>query len=146
MIQNRPMEKEDAAAAADISRLCLEESWDEKDFLESLEKDCAVLSVAEKDGKVIGYSVFYVAADQSELESVAVIPGERQCGAATGIMEYSLQRVYERGVRIITLEVRESNTAARGLYEKFQFEILGKRKRFYQNPQEDALILGSNLP
>ena len=146
MIQIRPMSAEDAGAAAEISRHCLEESWDEKDFCESLERDYTALFAAEKDGAIIGYAVFYLAADQAELVSIAVIPEERQCKAATEIMENSLRNVYDRGVRLVTLEVRESNIPARRLYEKFHFEILGKRKRFYQNPQEDALILGSNLP
>ncbi len=146
MIRIRPMTAADAAAAADISVRCLAEAWDEKDFLESLEKDHTFMCVAEKDKKIMGYSVFYLASDQAELESIAVIPGARGYGIAGRIMEYSLQSIHARGVRLVTLEVRESNAAARRLYERFHFEILGKRKCFYRNPQEDALILGNNLP
>ena len=62
------------------------------------------------------------------------------------LLGVSLNAADDRGVRSVTVEVSESNIAELKLYDKFHFEILGRRKRFYQNPQEDALILGNNLP
>lgn len=139
------MEAEDTKRAADISEKCLEEAWNEKNFQESLDKDYTLMAVARKEGQTVGYIVIYLAADQAELESVAVLEEARRGGTASGLLAFAFEEAYRRGVRSMTLEVRESNTAARKLYEKFHFEMIGKRKRFYQNPQEDALILGSDL-
>lgn len=146
MIRIRKMCIEDAVSVAGISSSCLQEAWSERDFCDSLIKDYALLLVAENEGQIVGYAVLYVAADQAELESIAVLSEMRQCGIAGELLGFSLNAAYDRGVRSVTLEVRESNIAALKLYDKFHFEILGRRKHFYQNPQEDALILGSNLP
>ena len=144
-MQIRWMCRKDAECAAEISASCLEECWNKEDFLESLEKDYTIMAVAECEGKMIGYTVIYQMADQSELESVAISKSARRNGAASELLVFGLEEAYRRGVRSMTLEVRESNSAARKLYEKFHFEIIGKRKNFYQNPQEDALILVSDL-
>ena len=141
----RWMKADDTECAAEISEKCLEESWNAKSFQESLDQEYTLMAVAEKADQIVGYIVIYLAGDQAELESVAVVKEARRSQTASRLLAFAFEEAYRRGVRNMTLEVRESNAAARKLYEKFHFEMIGKRKRFYQNPQEDALILGSDL-
>jgi ribosomal-protein-alanine N-acetyltransferase len=139
------MRPDDTKSVSELSERCLEEAWSEQNFLDSLEKDYTLMAVAREGTQITGYVVVYLAADQAELESIAVDTSFRRCGAAYAMLDFIIREAKQKGVGSMTLEVRESNFPARALYEKFGFEILGKRKNFYCNPQEDALILGSDL-
>jgi ribosomal-protein-alanine N-acetyltransferase len=79
--------------------------------------------------------------DEGELANLAVAPELRSRGIGRLLLDAILQNATTRGVRQLYLEVRESNVAARGLYLGRGFEQVGRRKRYYRSPTEDALIL-----
>jgi len=62
-----------------------------------------------------------------------------------GLLEYTISEALKRNVETIFLEVRVSNTPARNLYQRFDFEEIGKRKYFYSNPIEDAICMSKSL-
>lgn len=102
--------------------------------------------VVEQTGSVVGFIVGRQVADEWEIENIAVTGAARRCGLGSRLVGELLDQVRSRGGKTVFLEVRESNRAARALYEKWAFIEVGRRKAYYQNPAEDALILKFNFP
>ena len=102
-------------------------------------RDCGL--VAEQDGVVIGFACFRVMGPEAELLNLAVLPPVRRQGAGSRLVEQLLQEVAESGAVCIFLEVRDSNIAARRLYERFGFQPTGRRTRYYDHPAADAVLL-----
>lgn len=140
--QIRAMENRDIEAVAEIERICFTEPWTEEAFRAVLLLPYAHYYAAEADdGTLIGEIGLTNAGGDGEISNVAVLPQYRQRGIAHALMEYLLQQGQAMGIRDFTLEVRESNHAARALYESFGFAQEGRRRHFYRQPDEDALIL-----
>jgi ribosomal-protein-alanine N-acetyltransferase len=115
--------------------------WSEATFRGLLRRSDSDLYVADVRGAVAGYAVFWSVSDQGELGNVAVAADHRGRGLGRKLVETVLARAAERGVREIFLEVRKSNEGAQNLYRTFGFFEVGKRKNYYLEPVEDALIM-----
>jgi ribosomal-protein-alanine N-acetyltransferase len=102
--------------------------------------------VVEQDGSVAGFIVGRRVEDEWEIENIAVTGTARRCGLGSRLVGELLDHVRSRGGKSVFLEVRESNRAARSLYEKWAFIEVGRRKMYYQNPAEDALVLKFKFP
>ncbi len=100
-----------------------------------------VTLVLEEDCVVLGFLVARPLADEWEIENIAVNGPARRRGLGTRLLGEFMKLVENRGGKQVFLEVRESNRAARALYEKWAFVEAGKRKSYYHNPEEDALVL-----
>jgi ribosomal-protein-alanine N-acetyltransferase len=92
-------------------------------------------------GVAVGYLVARAAADEGEILNVSVAPPHRRRGLARALTRHALERLAARGVAAVYLEVRESNVAARRLYESLGFAIVGRRAKYYRRPEESALVL-----
>lgn len=99
----------------------------------------------EKPGEVLGFGILGVAADESEVLDIAVSPAARGCGVGDALLGALLRGGKERGAAACYLEVRESNKPAIGLYEKYGFSPVGRRKNYYQKPREDAIVMALAL-
>ncbi|MGC2744109.1 MAG: ribosomal protein S18-alanine N-acetyltransferase [Candidatus Angelobacter sp.] len=97
--------------------------------------------VMEQAGSVVGFIVARQADDEWEIENIAVTGAARRHGLGSRLVGELLDLARSRGGKSVFLEVRESNRAARSLYEKWAFIEVGRRKMYYQNPAEDALLL-----
>jgi ribosomal-protein-alanine N-acetyltransferase len=115
--------------------------WSEATFRGLLRRSDSDLVVAEAEGDVAGYAVFWAVTDQGELGNVAVAEEYRGRGIGTQLVEAVLELAGKRGVRDIFLEVRRSNAGAQNLYKAFGFLEVGKRKNYYLEPVEDALVM-----
>ena len=102
--------------------------------------------VVEHDGNVVGFIVGRQADEEWEIENIAVTGSARRSGLGSRLVGELLDLVRCRGGTSVFLEVRESNRAARSLYEKWAFIEVGRRKMYYQNPAEDALVLKFIFP
>jgi ribosomal-protein-alanine N-acetyltransferase len=102
--------------------------------------------VVEQEGSVVGFIVGRQVEDEWEIENIAVTGAARRCGLGSRLVGELLDLAAKRGGKSIFLEVRESNRAARSLYEKWAFLEVGRRKMYYQNPPEDALVLKFKFP
>jgi [ribosomal protein S18]-alanine N-acetyltransferase len=102
--------------------------------------------VVEQDGSVSGFIVGRLVDDEWEIENIAVTGAARRRGLGSRLVGELLDLVRSRGGKSVFLEVRESNRAARSLYEKWAFVEVGRRKMYYQNPPEDALLLKFKFP
>jgi ribosomal-protein-alanine N-acetyltransferase len=90
---------------------------------------------------VLGYVVTWTAADEAEIANLAVKPDHRRMGIGRLLLEASISAAHAAGARCLYLDVRESNVAARTLYETRGFVAVGRRVKYYRNPTEDALVL-----
>lgn len=137
----RDMIGADVPTVVDIERASYTMPWSEATFRGLLRRRDAEMVSAEADVGVIGYAAFWCVVDQGELGNVAVAANWRGSGIGARLVEEIINRASRRGVREIFLEVRPSNTVARNLYEQLGFRAVGRRRRYYQAPVEDALVL-----
>ncbi len=95
--------------------------------------------------KVIGYIIYWHMRNEVQISNIAISPDYRQLGVGEGVLRNVLLEICHKGVEFVFLEVRPSNLAARRLYEKLGFTILGLRKGYYRSPSEDAIVMGKSL-
>lgn len=102
--------------------------------------------VVEQNGSVVGFIVGRRVDAEWEIENIAVTGSARRCGLGSRLLGEFLDLVRRRGGIEVYLELRESNQAARKLYEKWAFVEAGRRKSYYRDPDEDALVLRFSFP
>jgi ribosomal-protein-alanine N-acetyltransferase len=112
--------------------------------LESGGQPAAVAGGADAP-EVVGFSVVYLAGDEGDLANLAIAESARRGGVGRRLLEHVLAVARAGGARVIFLEVRESNVAARALYDSAGFVDVGRRAKYYARPVEDALILRKEL-
>ncbi len=93
----------------------------------------------------IGYIIYWKIQEEVQISNFAIHPDFRRKGIGEAVMRRIIQMIRRDGGEYIFLEVRPSNLAARALYKKLGFKVLGSRKDYYQTPLEDALIMGKPL-
>jgi ribosomal-protein-alanine N-acetyltransferase len=94
-----------------------------------------------RSGELVAYCACWMVFDELHINSLAVdLPWRRQ-GLARRLLGEVFRDVLSAGAQSATLEVRQSNTAARALYERLGFRVEGVRRDYYQEPREDALVL-----
>lgn len=142
----RTMEHPDVDRVARIEAETFSNPWKPVTFRRLLERPGPELWIAEvPDAGVVGYFVLWVMADEGELANVAVAEGHRNRGIGSALLDRSLERARERGVRSLFLEVRISNEGATRLYRRRGFEVVAVREGYYDRPKEDALVMMKSL-
>ena len=124
--------------------------WSKTSFEDSLKNPLidfyvAVTESEEGETSVAGYILTLTVSPECEILNIAVSPKFRRQGIAEKLISYVTQRAAEQGCDKLMLEVRESNLAARALYEKLGFYSVGRRKGYYSNPVEDAILMDKSL-
>ncbi|MEU4578211.1 MULTISPECIES: ribosomal protein S18-alanine N-acetyltransferase [Nonomuraea] len=100
--------------------------------------------VALVEEQIVGYAGLAVAADQADVQTIAVLDTHRGTGVGGAMLSALLQEAGRRGAREIFLEVREDNPVARGVYTHFGFEEIGTRRRYYEDGT-DAIMMRRKL-
>jgi [ribosomal protein S18]-alanine N-acetyltransferase len=95
--------------------------------------------------QVCGFVIARSGPDDWEIENVVVAREHQRLGIATRLIQELVRRAHNSGATSVLLEVRESNLAARRLYEKLGFSERGRRGNYYRDPPEDALLLQISL-
>ena len=126
---------------AELEKLCFSDPWSERSVASELNNKLALWLVAEEDGNVAGYIGSQTVMDETDMMNVAVHPDYRRRGIAEKLILDLVEQLKAMESRCLTLEVRASNAPAIALYEKLGFVQIGRRKNYYRNPREDALIL-----
>ena len=126
---------------AELEKLCFSDPWSEKSIASELENKLSFWLVATEGETVAGYIGSQTVIDETDMMNVAVHPDYRRQGIAEALVNTLVENLKEMGSRCLTLEVRASNAPAIALYEKLGFLEIGRRKNYYRNPREDALIL-----
>lgn len=101
--------------------------------------------VAEYCGQVAAYGGMWLVVDEAHITNIAVKPEYRRLGIADKLLTHMEVMAKKNGAEYMLLEVRESNATAQALYKKHGFENMGLRKKYYQNPVEDAYIMRLTL-
>lgn len=142
------MEEEDIPAVVEIENLSYPNPWREMTFRGELYNkpvSFPFVMVHKYQKKIIGHVIFWCIKDRAMINNIAVHPDFRRMGVAEAVMRQVLDKIKKTGASLVTLEVRPSNVAARSLYHKLNFEVLGIRENYYHDPPEDALIMGKFL-
>lgn len=138
----RRMTLHDLDAVAAIEAATFPTPWSRESFQQELERNVAArYLVAEKNGHVIGYAGAWVILDESHITNIAIAEAERGHGYGRQLTARLLQYISNLGAAYATLEVRRSNERAQNLYISLGFIKLGVRKRYYEDNQEDALLM-----
>ena len=132
----------DAEGIFEIEKACFPDPWSlESIAFELTENPHAFYIVADLGGKLAGYAGLWWIVDEGHITNVAVLPEYRGMHVGMGIMTVLIDHTSREGIQHHTLEVRPSNEAAINLYEKMGFQVEGRRKKYYKNNGEDALIM-----
>lgn len=136
----RDMERADIPAVAGLEALIYPQPWSPRVFFDELAMDSRAYVVAVDDNNVIiGYGGLLIVEHDAHITTVAVAPDARGRHVGTHIMLALVERAVRAKARHLTLEVRITNAAAQGLYDRFGFSPVGRRKNYYQD--EDALVM-----
>lgn len=120
-------------------------SWRARDYEQLAADPRGTILVAEPEERalpaVLGFLAFYRLDGEAELWTLGVAPEHRRQGIARALLQETCRRLSGAGIYRLFLEVRESNLPAVELYRSFGFVSQARRKDYYQNPKEDALVL-----
>jgi ribosomal-protein-alanine N-acetyltransferase len=141
-IDVRPATIHDVEAIVAIERSAFTDPWSEAAFHEALVHPAVFFACARRGGdEVAGYVVAWFAADEGEIANLAVAPSAWGGGVGRALLAAALDVASSRGTSAVYLEVRDSNERARRLYQSSGFEEVGRRRRYYRRPVEDAIVL-----
>lgn len=137
-----PMAAEHLPAVAALEVACFSLPWSEDALREELHNPFARFLVALDGNTVVGYMGLHAVAGEGAVTNIAVSPAHRRRGIARALLRHQASAA---DLHRITLEVRQSNRAARALYEQEGFTCDGVRPRFYEHPTEDAVLYSLDL-
>ncbi|TAK13027.1 MAG: ribosomal-protein-alanine N-acetyltransferase [Anaerolineae bacterium] len=141
----RRMTTADVDAVFELDQRSFASPWPRRSFeFEVTENEASHQWVAELDGLVVGAIVVWLLVDEAHIATIAVEPELRGRGIAARLVCAALQALAAQGAVSAALEVRPSNEAALRLYQRFGFVEVGRRKAYYQDNGEDALLMDLN--
>ncbi len=141
----RRMTLDDLPSVIELDTLSFSLPWPERSFrFELTDNPASRCWVVELDGKVVGMIVAWLLVDEAHIATIATHPDHRRQGIARNLLTYALRYMSKEGAVSSLLEVRESNTAAQEMYRKFGYEAVGRRKRYYKDTNEDAILMTLN--
>ena len=137
----RPATLGDLQQILTIDKETITPSWSYESFLNEIHIENSHFEIAVSEHRVVGFYILRCIGFDAELLRIAVDEKYQKTGIATGLMTSMLEYSYANNIKKIFLEVRQSNKAAIALYKKFGFKQLARRKDYYINPVEDAIIM-----
>ena len=141
MMMFTEMKAEHVPQVAQLEKLCFADPWSEMSIASELRNIWSYWVVALDGDEVVGYIGSQSSCDETDIMNIAVHPDCRRRGIAESLIDNLIKELKNRGSHALMLEVRVSNDPAIALYEKLGFQQVGRRKNYYRNPKEDALIL-----
>ncbi|MDD6237402.1 MAG: ribosomal protein S18-alanine N-acetyltransferase [Clostridiales bacterium] len=144
-IQIKPMSLQTVDAVAQIEAECFSQPWSQDAFVAELSNPAAVTFVADVDGEIAGFINLGVVLDEATVNNIAVKQTYRRRGIGRALLTAAINYCQNNRLNMLMLEVRQSNRAAIALYERFGFQAVGIRKRFYDQPEEDAVLMNKNI-
>ncbi len=141
----RPADPEDAQVLHEIAAAAFHDPWPASDFAAAAADSGLLLLVAVRDGDPAGYIYMRLLDPEVEIYSLAVRPETRRKGVGHALVSRALEICRDRGMERIFLEVRDSNAPAVALYAALGFVPVGRRKGYYSNPTEDAILMAADV-
>lgn len=149
-IQIRPMLLNDLEQVKVIDQLSFSMPWPDNSYrYEVVENPASLLWVAEGEtvngeSRVCGIVVVWLILDETHIATLAVHPDYRGLGIGKQLLTVALEESAQQGAKLATLEVRDSNKVAQNIYRKCGFESVGRRRRYYRDNREDAVLMTLN--
>lgn len=141
------MRVEDLDEVLQIERASFTMPWSRGAFTYEIERNrVARCWVTREDDRVVGYLCLWEVAGEIHITNVAVHPAHRRRGIGREMLAAVLDDAVRRSLSLVGLEVRPTNAEARALYESFGFRVVGRRRGYYYDTGEDALIMEARLP
>lgn len=138
----RDMTLLDLEEVYEIECRCFTQPWSIESLIGELTRnDTACYAVAEYNGHVIGYAGMWVICGEAHMTNIAVNEQYRCRGTATNLILYLMNKAKQREATAMTLEVRENNHRAQRVYYALGFRYAGRRRKYYSDTGEDALVL-----
>lgn len=141
----RPMNIADLDEVMAIERVAFRFPWSMGFFRQELQVACARSILAETDGKIVGYILFWMLPGAVDIHNIAVHPDYRRRGIARILLGRVVEHAKSQDITRVLLEVRKSNYAAQKLYEAMGFLTTGVRKGYYSDNGEDAFAMTLEL-
>lgn len=129
----------------ELDRICFDVNWSRSVFENEISNPKAYYIVALCDGKAVGYCGIDFVVDEGSITNLAVHPDFRNKGIASKLLKLTEEFAFNEKLSFITLEVRESNYNAIKLYEKNGFKEVGRRKNYYSDNRETAILMTKTL-
>lgn len=140
------MRRDDVDPVVEIERESFSMPWSRGAFVYEIEQNrVARCWVCRATGLVVGYLCLWEIGDEVHITNIAVGRAHRRRGYARYMLTEALEAARRRGARAVFLEVRPSNAEALGLYEALGFHVVGRRKGYYYDTGEDALVMEAEL-
>lgn len=139
------MESGHVAAAAALAQECFTEAWSEEGFRSDVDNSYAIPLAALRGEELVGFLCGFLIYGEGTIRLLAVKPQYRCSGIASAMLQALLEEGQKQRAEYFTLEVRESNRDAIRFYEGHGFEPAGRRRDFYTQPREDALLYTRRL-
>lgn len=131
----------DVLAIQAVENLCFKDAWTKKMITSALEGVYDEVYVYREKESIVGYIDFRIVQDEAEVFRIAVVPEKRKMHCAWQLMEVMQEVCRQKNIVKQFLEVRVSNEPAIALYQKYGFVEIGRRKEYYINPVEDAILM-----
>ncbi len=142
----RPMLLTDLDGVLPIEDASFPSPWSRELYEAELKRSMARYFSALEGGRVVGYMGYWEVPGEAHVITLAVASPFRRRGVARSLIEHCMGYAARKGARLATLEVREGNAAGRALYEKAGFRTVAIRRKYYQDNQEDAVVMIRELP
>lgn len=141
----RPMTTDDLDEVMAIERSAYRYPWSSGFFLQELQVACARSILAEIEGRIGGYVLFWLLPGSIDVHNLAIAPELRRLGIARMLMRRVVAAANNQSATRVTLEVRQSNEPAKRLYASLGFVQTGLRKGYYSDDGEDAFTMALEL-
>lgn len=138
----------DAPKLAELHAASFHRGWDEQEFADLLSERNTLVHRLRVGRRIIGFVASRIGADEAEILSIAIAASYRGRGLSREMLLTHLRHLAGRGVATVFLEVEENNQPARRLYNRTGFQMVGRRERYYRQPngeQLNALIMRRDL-
>jgi len=143
----QPLTPADLDAVMEIERLSFRTPWLRQAFEEEMARPWARVEVLHDTvtGRCVGFADYWLVADQMHILNIATHPEARRQGHGAHLLRHVLEVARRASYKTVELEVRRSNLAAQALYRSFKFEQVGMRARYYEDNDEDAILMTLRL-
>jgi ribosomal-protein-alanine N-acetyltransferase len=132
----------DIPAVTVLEHALFDDAWSEEMFWNELAQGATrTYLVATEDDEIVAYAGLAAMPDEGYVQTIAVAPGHQRKGLGATLLQRLLDDAHERGLPKVGLEVRIDNEPAIAMYERFGFEAIAVRKRYYQPSGTDALVM-----
>jgi len=138
----RKMTIDDVLVVVELDKMSFSLPWPERSFrFELTDNPASRCWVAEVDGRIVGMIVVWLLIEEAHVATLATHPDFRRQGIAKKLLAHALQYLSNEGAQSSFLEVRASNSAAQEMYGKFGYKESGRRRHYYKDNDEDAILM-----